>query len=255
MKQNIKTTKLTKLALIFSICLSLSWFGIFSVSEAAAKLNSPSQNEFTRTPSPLSLGDVLTGLRSKKTSLTKRNQLLATAVNQRGITFKLNPEIEKELKSAGANAVLLEAIRQKSAKSETPAPTAKPYGVMNSFDVEHNVMVGGKKGMYIRPNFTVFNLQNIESQFVILFETSDGRSLKAVTSDYASTTGSLIVGDILTPCCEVSNYKSLRYFLPYSEINLGTGNHELRMNINLIYGNGTRITQFDFYYFTFRVGQ
>ena len=37
MKQNIKTTKLTKLALIFSICLSLSWFGIFSVSEAAAK--------------------------------------------------------------------------------------------------------------------------------------------------------------------------------------------------------------------------
>ena len=243
MKQNIKTTKLTKLTLIFSICFTLSWFGIFSVNEAAAK------------PNPLSLADVLTGLRSKKTSLAQRNKLLTTAVNERGITFKLIPEIEKELKSAGASAVLLEAIRQKSPKTESPAPTAKPYGVMNSFDVEHNVMVGGKKGMYIRPNFTVFNLNNIESQFVILFETRDGRSLRAVTSDYASTSGSLIVGDSLTPCCEVSNYKSLRYFLPYSEINLGTGNHELRMNINLIYGNGTRITQFDFYYFTFRVGQ
>ncbi len=252
MKQNIKTTKLTKLALIFSICVSLTLFGIFSVSEAAAKLNSLSLSEFAVTPNPLSLGDVLTGLRSKKTTLAKRNKLLTTAVKQRGITFKLNSEIEKELKSAGANAVLMEAIRQKS--PITPDPNVKPVGVMNTFDVEFNVMVGGKKGMYIRPNFTVYNMQNIGSQFIIEIETSTGVPIKAVSSKYASTSGNLIVGDRFTPCCDVAAYTDFSYFIPYSEINLGTGNYDLRLNINITYSNGTVITPFEYYNFTYRVG-
>lgn len=263
MKQIVKKLQITKSALIFSVCLSLALFGIFSVNEAAAQVSQLRNAEGANAnllgkraakASPLSLADVLTGLRSKKTSLAQRNKLLASAVKERGITFKLTPEIEKEIKTAGANSVLLEAIRQKSPKPPTPVPAANPSGVMNAFNVEHNVFIGGKKGMLIRPDFTVYNLKNIDSQFVILFETNTGRSLKAVSSDYAGTTGSLIVGDFLTPCCEVSSYKDLRSFLPYAELNLGTGNHELRMNINLIYNNGTIITRFDYYYFTFRVG-
>lgn len=242
MKNYLKTTQLSKFALIFSMCLSLSIFGVLSVKNAAAKEN------------PLSLADVLTGLRSKKTTLAQRNKLLTAAVKQRGVTFSLTPEIEKELKSAGASIELLDAIRQKSVKPPSPSQSAKPAGAMNSFEVEHNVFVGGKKGMLIRPDFTVLNLKNTPVQFVILIETENGKGLKAVSPKFAGTNGNLIMGSRLTPPTDAENYKNLRYFLPYEEIGLGSGNHELRMNVNLIYENGTRITQFDFYYFTFRKG-
>ena len=75
----------------------------------------------------LSLADILIGLRSKKVTLAQRNTLLAEAVKNRGITFSLTPEIEKELVGTGANAELVEAIRHKSPKMPViPKPTPTP---------------------------------------------------------------------------------------------------------------------------------
>ncbi|HEY0051287.1 MAG TPA: TonB family protein, partial [Pyrinomonadaceae bacterium] len=72
------------------------------------------------------------GLRSKKVILYERNRLLTDAVKQRGITFTLTPEIEKELVSTGADKELVEAIRQKSPvvkATPTPLPKALPTPV------------------------------------------------------------------------------------------------------------------------------
>ena len=75
----------------------------------------------------LSLADILIGLRSKKVILYERNRLLTDAVKQRGITFALTPEIEKELINTGADKELVEAIRQKSPVAKTtPTPLPKP---------------------------------------------------------------------------------------------------------------------------------
>lgn len=78
-------------------------------------------------PASLSLADILIGLRSKKVVLYERNRLLTDAVRQRGITFTLTPEIEKELVITGADKELIEAIRQKSPVAKTtPTPIATP---------------------------------------------------------------------------------------------------------------------------------
>ncbi len=244
MKNYLKSIKLTKLVLVISLFLSLPAVGILTAVKAEAK------------QPPLSLADILTGLRSKKTSLAQRNKLLANAVKTRGITFTLTAEIEKELKGTGANKELLDAVRQKNPKPN-PQPTpqnAQSYGVMNSFDVDYNVFVGGRKGMLISPKFTVYNLRNTTAQFIILFETSDGKRLPAVTEKYASTTGNLIVGDFLTPNSDKQVFNNLSYFLPYDEIDLPAGNYDLRMGIYLTHKDGTPITKFDYYYFTFRRG-
>lgn len=76
----------------------------------------------------LTLADLLIGLRSKKVSLFERNAILAEAVKQRGITFTLSGEIEKELTATGAAKNLLDAIREKApvAVKPTPAPTPVP---------------------------------------------------------------------------------------------------------------------------------
>ena len=64
----------------------------------------------------LSLADLLIGLRSKKVTLEERNKILAEAVRQRGITFALTGEIEKELSTTGAGKELISAIRQKDGR-------------------------------------------------------------------------------------------------------------------------------------------
>ena len=80
-----------------------------------------------RAQSPqLSLADILIGLRSKKVSLPDRNTILTEAVRQRGVTFAMTPEIEKELETTGASPSLVDAIRQKIAASKPPPPVVKP---------------------------------------------------------------------------------------------------------------------------------
>jgi hypothetical protein len=77
-------------------------------------------------PSPLSLADVLVALRSKKAPLPDRNRLLADAVDSRGMTFALTPEIEKELSIAGADKVLLESLRKKDQIAKAAAKPPVP---------------------------------------------------------------------------------------------------------------------------------
>lgn len=67
----------------------------------------------------LSLADILIALRSKKAVIEEKNRILADAVKDRGITFTLTPEIEKELATTGAYPILIDAIRVK-----TSAPAA-----------------------------------------------------------------------------------------------------------------------------------
>lgn len=73
----------------------------------------------------LSLVDLITVLRSKKATQAEKNQLLTEGVRQRGITFALNADLEKELRNAGADDALVAAIREKSPvvkTSATPQP-------------------------------------------------------------------------------------------------------------------------------------
>lgn len=74
----------------------------------------------------LSLADLIIGLRSKKVTLEERNTLLAGAVRQRGITFSLTDQIEKELLTTGASKVLIDAVKEKSVTAVVPKPTPAP---------------------------------------------------------------------------------------------------------------------------------
>ncbi len=80
----------------------------------------------------LSLVDIVAVLRSKKVPIAERNQLLTEGVRQRGITFAINSDLEKELRNAGANDALMAAIREKSPVikiSATPQPKTEPSPV------------------------------------------------------------------------------------------------------------------------------
>ena len=87
---------------------------------------SPAQSVFAQNRQ-LSLADVLVALRSKKAVPEEKNRIITEAVKDRGLTFTLTPEIEKELVTTGAGRDLIEAIKQKtSAVAEAPAEKPKP---------------------------------------------------------------------------------------------------------------------------------
>ncbi len=74
----------------------------------------------------LTLADLLIGLRSRKATIDERNAILAAAVRQRGITFSISPEIEKELTMTGASKLLIDAVKEKSVAVVVPKPTPTP---------------------------------------------------------------------------------------------------------------------------------
>lgn len=114
-QRSINSGSVTKPFLVFFVACVLGLWAWQRVSPQEAK--------------PLTLGQVLTSLRSTLAAPEQKNRLLIEGVRKRGVTFKLIPEIEDELKAEGASDELLEAIREKSSGSNsasTPVPTPSP---------------------------------------------------------------------------------------------------------------------------------
>ena len=101
---------------LFTILLFLSLGGLLQAQKKAA---------------PLTLAQVLTGLQTQGTipttrTLVARNQFIALRVRERGVTFQLLAEYEKELRNAGASDELIKAIRENSPTPPKPKPTLTP---------------------------------------------------------------------------------------------------------------------------------
>ena len=82
---------------------------------------------------PLTLAAVLTALQSKSGGLTlaQKNTFVTKRVEERGVTFRLTAEIEKELRTAGASTALINAIRLNSPRAN-PTPTPCKTGTTPS---------------------------------------------------------------------------------------------------------------------------
>ncbi|HLL99886.1 MAG TPA: hypothetical protein VK400_02420, partial [Pyrinomonadaceae bacterium] len=104
--------------------------------------------------------------------------------------------------------------------------------------VEYDVTEGGKRGMRIHVNFTVRGLKGVESYLAIYFERRNGAKLLNTNPTYSSKNGQLAVFKGLKPGFEPTVYEDAQLFLPYEEIKIGKGVHDMKMVINLIYKNG-----------------
>lgn len=196
----------------------------------------------------LSLAKVLTGLQSKSGGFTlaQKNEFITKKVLEVGVTFRLTPDIESELKIAGATAELIRAIRSKAPRTrETPRPSEvpedeKPNADFEKIWVDQNLVEDGVKGISIKANFTVYNLKGIDSEIVYRFK-KDGVLLKGSTIDYKTTTGDLSARRLLAPAYSATVYTDLDAFVPYTEFNLSPGTHNLVMESAVILKDGTLV--------------
>ncbi len=213
----------------------------------------------------LTLAMILTGLQTQgKTAetntLAKRNVYIQRRVETYGVTFRVTPEIERELRNAGATTILIASIRANGPSTpviptpnRTPIPTPgnKPTASFKQVWMDYDVTEGGVKGMRIHVKFTAYGMRNLNSYLAVYFKDSDGDYLKDKNGKFASASDDVAVYREITPQYDPAEYNDLTVFMPYAELELPNGSWDLTMDIKLIYKQGgliQELTQKEFNY-------
>jgi hypothetical protein len=118
--------------------------------------------------------------------------------------------------------------------------------------IDYDVFENGKKGMRIHVKFKVYGLKGVDSYLAAYFERSNGDKVMGKTTSFRSTTGQLAVYKALKPGYEPTVYEDAQLFLPYEEIQLGSGVYNLKIDIDLIYKDGSLFQHMTWYDFVFR---
>jgi hypothetical protein len=142
--------------------------------------------------------------------------------------------------------------------SPTPKPTDTPIKSSTTgkakFDktwVDYNVTEDGEKGMRIHLKFEVTGMEGVDSYVMVYFQKSDGTDLRTGSSLYGSKDGRVAAKRALKPGYDVTVYKDLDVFMPYSELSLDSGKYNLKMDIDLTDDDENLIQHLDFHEFQY----
>jgi hypothetical protein len=113
--------------------------------------------------------------------------------------------------------------------------------IFDDMSVDYDITENGQKGMRVNVKCTLKDLKDIDCYLALYFENKNGEILKGTKTEFRSTTGQLAVYKSLKPAYDEAVYKDLQLFLPYSEFNLSTGRHDLKMDVDVIYKNGDMV--------------
>lgn len=166
-------------------------------------------------------------------------------------------EVRKITKVAGRIAflcVMATLFIALGAADETRGQTAgdiKPSVVFDKAWVNYDTTDNGQKGMRVHAKFTVKNMKDLDSYLAIYFETRDGTRLKDKNQRFYSSTGDVALYRSLKPGFDPAEFADLEVFMPYDELDLDEGTHELRMDFDLIYKAGGLIQHLTYYNFDY----
>lgn len=107
--------------------------------------------------------------------------------------------------------------------------------------VDYDVTENGKKGIRIHLKFSAINMKGVDAYAAVYFEKKNGEKIDGISKDYRSKNGQLAVYKSIKPAYDEAVYKDLQLFIPYSEINVGTGKFDLKMDADIILKNGDMV--------------
>lgn len=111
----------------------------------------------------------------------------------------------------------------------TANSTPKITATIENVDVQHNVSRRGSNGMAVLLTFTTENAQGRTGIAAVAVYSDAGIPLKAYNDDYRAENGTLAAWETYTPPDMSSRYEGAEVFLPYEEINLIEGIHNLEL--------------------------
>lgn len=118
--------------------------------------------------------------------------------------------------------------------------------------VDYNVTEDGRTGMRIHVKFAVSNMKDENAYLAVYFEKENGTKLTTNNLKYSSKSGQVAVFRQLKPSYDETIYDDVELFMPYEELNLGVGEYNLKMDVDVIYEDGGLVKHLDYYGFWYK---
>ncbi|MGQ0739015.1 MAG: hypothetical protein ACT4OJ_08170 [Bacteroidota bacterium] len=115
---------------------------------------------------------------------------------------------------------------------------AEPGATLQKMWIDYEAKEGSRYGMMMHISFTAYNMKGTKAYLGAYFKYTDDKAgsyiiHEGVRNNYHTATGILSVSMDITPTYNSSVYDDLELFMPYDEINLGAGTHELTIDLQL----------------------
>jgi uncharacterized protein YifE (UPF0438 family) len=118
--------------------------------------------------------------------------------------------------------------------------------------VDYDVTENGVRGMRIHTKFSVYRMKGVAAALAVYFETGDAKRLRDKNKRFYTTGGDVTIQRELKIDYDPGVYSDLAVFMPYDELDLDEGEYDLKMDVDLIYLNGTLIQHLAFHDFNFK---
>jgi tetratricopeptide (TPR) repeat protein len=134
---------------------------------------------------------IFKALRSDKTTLTERNQLLIQGVKERSISFIVSPDVEEELIEQGAGKALVEVLRKETEKLQGSSFFYRNRGDDFSFKRNYNeAIISYTKAIELDPTDRVaYNNRGRAFEELKRYEEAFADFTKAIELDPTARTG------------------------------------------------------------------
>lgn len=114
----------------------------------------------------------------------------------------------------------------------------------------HNITCNKENGMTIHLHFIINNAYSQDVECCAYFCDKNERPLVDYNGDYNSRDGQVSVGTHVKPAFQQCEYRDLQLTIPYSELHLPRGKHQLKFFI-CIFINGNQVYSSDYYGFNY----
>jgi serine/threonine protein kinase len=103
----------------------------------------------------------------------------------------------------------------------------------NKVWLEHNVQHEGRTGMVIHAHFVIEGARQEPCQLTAYFHYATGEVLKDFDQDYRADDGQVSVWENFTPEYDSTEFEDFKLFMPYDELHMAAGHHELKFNLQI----------------------
>jgi hypothetical protein len=110
---------------------------------------------------------------------------------------------------------------------------ATTKATIRNLRTEQGVVQGSQRGMLIHVGFDINGFRAVNCQVAAYFYWANGEPLKDTDGRYKTTDGNVSVGTSFSPGYDMTSYDDFRVFVPYRQLHLGAGEHELKCHVNV----------------------
>lgn len=156
------------------------------------------------------------------TSLSSWFKVIAQGTESFTISYEENPKRSERTDWFKVKAEGMEV------KINLTQAATKITGEIKDITVEHNVFKDGVKGMKILVDFSVQNMKGIDGSCAVYFYYENGNRVKDSNGKYATSDNQAAAHKTIKPRYDSSSYTDVEIFMPYNELEVGTGKHNLK---------------------------